>query len=47
VTTATTDLTFAAASAPLWIVGWIVVLTLIIGLPIYLTRRRRDQRPPR
>lgn len=40
-------LTFAtASSAPFWIAGWIIVLALIIGLPIYLKRRRRDHRPP-
>ena len=41
-------LTFAtASSAPFWIAGWIIVLALIIGLPIYRTRRRRNHRPPR
>ena len=44
----TGTLTFAtASSAPFWIAGWIVVLALIIGLPIYVTRRRRNHRPPR
>jgi hypothetical protein len=41
-------LTFATASnAPFWIAGWIIVLALFIGLPIYLMRRRRNHRPPR
>ncbi|MGH2881530.1 MAG: hypothetical protein ACRDPA_02305 [Solirubrobacteraceae bacterium] len=41
--------TFAmASSAPFWIAGWIIVLALIIGLPVYATRKRRNggHRPP-
>jgi hypothetical protein len=45
--TAIHALTFAtASSAPIWIASWIVVLALIIGIPVYLTRRRRNHRPP-
>jgi hypothetical protein len=48
--TATIDtLTFAIASrAGFWIAGWIIVLALIIGVPVYYTRRRRNRthRPP-
>ena len=37
-----------ASSAPLWIAGWIIILALIIGLPLYFNRRRRrPDRPPR
>lgn len=36
-----------ASSAPVWIAGWTIVLVLIIGLPIYLRRRRRNHHPPR
>ena len=36
-----------ASSAPLWIAGWIIVLALVIGLPIYLAHRRRNHRRPR
>ena len=35
------------SSAPLWIAGWIILLALIIGLPLYFSRRRRrPHRPP-
>ena len=38
-----------ASSAPLWIAGWIIILLLAIGIPIYYTRKRRgrDHRTPR
>jgi hypothetical protein len=37
----------ASSSAPAWIAGWIIVLALVIGLPIYYTRRRRQRDRPR
>jgi len=43
-------LPFAMASnAPFWIAGWIIVITLAIGLPIRYTRkhRNRNHRSPR
>jgi hypothetical protein len=36
-----------AGSAPFWIAGWIVVLTLVIGGPIYYTRKRRRDNGPK
>jgi uncharacterized RDD family membrane protein YckC len=42
-----TTLTFAAAGAPFWIVGWIIFLVLVIGLAVLFSRRRRRaHRPP-
>lgn len=30
----------ASGRAPIWIAGWIVVLLIVIGVPIYLARHR-------
>ena len=46
-TATVTTLTLAAAGAPLWIAGWIIVLALVIGLPVYVARRRRQTDRPR
>lgn len=36
--------TLASNSAPLWIVGWVVVLALLVGGATYAGRRRRSRR---
>jgi hypothetical protein len=41
---AITTLTLAtSSSAPIWIAGWIIVLALLIGAPIYYMRKRRNR----
>lgn len=32
-----------ASSAPFWIAGWIIVLTLAIALPVRYARKRRTR----
>jgi hypothetical protein len=43
VTAADTLAQSKAAESAIWIGGWIIVLAIIAGIPIYFTQRRRKR----